>query len=197
MNNSTNLAIKAIIGLRSMAKISNAIGKDDDASKYQNQASLWVGSWKTQAFSSGHLTSTYGASETWGLIYNLYADKLLGMNLVSDDIYHAQDEFYTGRALSSDNFGFPFDSKAGGEVKSQWTMLTAATTNNAGVRDALIKSVHQKAIDIPNAAAFATSYNSQDGKVRSGRAREPYMVSSRRGKFFITLLSFALKYFCY
>ncbi|KAL0061627.1 hypothetical protein AAF712_011544 [Marasmius tenuissimus] len=171
MSNSTNLAIRAIIGLRSMAEISNTIGKGDDASKYQNQASLWVESWKTQAFSSGHLTSTYGASDSWGLTYNLYADKLLGMNLVSNDIYHAQDEFYTSRALSSDKFGFPFDSnKADGEVKSQWTLLTAATTNDAGVRDALIKSVHQKAIDISSAAAFATSYNSQDGKVRSGRA---------------------------
>ncbi|KAK1215076.1 hypothetical protein PQX77_022323 [Marasmius sp. AFHP31] len=170
MNNSTNLAVKAIIGVRSMAEISNAIGKGDDASKYQNQASLWVESWKTQAFSSGHLTSTYGASDSWSLTYNLYADKLLGMNLVSGDIYRAQDEFYTGRALSSDNFGFSFDSKAGGEVKSQWTMLTAAMTNDAAVRDALIGSVHKKAIDPSNIAAFATSYNSQDGKVRSGRA---------------------------
>ncbi|KAL0063805.1 hypothetical protein AAF712_009250 [Marasmius tenuissimus] len=170
MNNMTNLAIKGIIGVRSMAEISHTLGKGDDASKYQNQASSWVESWKTQAFSGGHLTATYGASNSWALMYNLYADKLLGMKLVSDDIYDAQDKFYAGQVLSSSKFGLPYDSNAVNSVKSHWTMLTAATTKDTGARDFFIKTVRDKALDSDNFAAFPTSYNSQDGKSISGRA---------------------------
>ncbi|KAK1219797.1 hypothetical protein PQX77_017461 [Marasmius sp. AFHP31] len=171
-DNMTNLAIKAIIGVRSMAEISHTLGKGDEASKYQNQASSWASSWRTQAFSSGHLTSTYGASDSWALIYNLYPDKLLRLGLVGDDIYDAQDNFYTGQGSSRDTFGFPFDSNAVGKVKSQWTLLTAATTKDVGVRNSLIKMVLDKVVDVSNITAFPTSYNSQDGKLESGSARQ-------------------------
>ncbi|KAJ8076169.1 hypothetical protein PM082_022154 [Marasmius tenuissimus] len=169
-DNMTNLAIKAIIGVHSMAEISHTLGKGEEASKYQNQASSWVNSWRIQAFSSGHLTSTYGASDSWALMYNLYPDKLLGLGLVGDDIYDAQDNFYTGQGSSRDTFGFPFDSNAVGKIKSQWTLLTAATTKEVGVRNSLIKMVLDKVIDVSNITAFATSYNSRDGKLESGSA---------------------------
>ncbi|KAL0061631.1 hypothetical protein AAF712_011548 [Marasmius tenuissimus] len=169
MNNMTNLAIKGIIGVRSMAEISHTLGKDNDAFKYQDQALSWVKSWKTQALSGGHLTATYGAPNSWALMYNLYADKLLGMKLVSDDIYDAQDTFYADQVLSSNKFGLPFDSNAAGNVKSHWTMLTAATMKDTGTRDFLIKTVRDKAIDNSSISAFPTSYNSLDGKIISGR----------------------------
>ncbi|KAL0578373.1 hypothetical protein V5O48_003625 [Marasmius crinis-equi] len=170
MNNMTNLAIKGIIGVRAMAEISHTVGKGDDASKYQNQASSWVTTWQTQASSDGHLTSTYSASNSWGLMYNLYPDKLLGMKLVSQDIYDAQDKFYSNQALSSSKFGLPYDSNAVNVVKSHWTMLTAATTKDISARDYFIKMVRDKVVDTSGFASFPTTYNAQDGKNPSGLA---------------------------
>ncbi|KIK65807.1 hypothetical protein GYMLUDRAFT_1027401, partial [Collybiopsis luxurians FD-317 M1] len=82
--NMTNLAIKGIIAIRSMAEISQAVGNYDDYNNYLNQSSSLVSQWQQLAGSSGHLTSTYGASSSWGLMYNLYPDKLLGFNLVDE-----------------------------------------------------------------------------------------------------------------
>ncbi|KAJ8076123.1 hypothetical protein PM082_022108 [Marasmius tenuissimus] len=169
MSNMTNLAIKGISGVHSMAEISYTLGESDDASKYQDQASSWVKSWSTQAFSGRHLTATYGAPNSWALMYNLYADKLLGMKLVSDDIYNAQDKFYAGQVLSSNKFRLPFNSNAAGNVKSHWTMLTAAMTKDTETRDFLIETVRYKAVDSSNISAFSTSYNSLDGEIISGR----------------------------
>ncbi|KIK65800.1 hypothetical protein GYMLUDRAFT_158570, partial [Collybiopsis luxurians FD-317 M1] len=82
--NMTNLAIKGIIAIRSMAEISQVVGNSDDYNSYLNQSSSLVSQWQQLAVSSNHLTSTYGASSSWGLMYNLYPDKLLGFNLVDE-----------------------------------------------------------------------------------------------------------------
>ncbi|KIK65815.1 hypothetical protein GYMLUDRAFT_158671, partial [Collybiopsis luxurians FD-317 M1] len=84
--NMTNLAIKGIIAIRSMAEISQAVGESDDYNSYSNEASSLASQWQSYAWSSGHLTLTYGNSSSWGLMYNLYPDKLLGFNLVNDDV---------------------------------------------------------------------------------------------------------------
>ncbi|KIK51207.1 hypothetical protein GYMLUDRAFT_181767, partial [Collybiopsis luxurians FD-317 M1] len=84
--NMTNLAIKGILAIRSMAEISQAVGESDDYNYYFNLASSFVSQWHSLANSSNHLTSTYGAPNSWGLMYNLYPDKLLGFNLVDDTV---------------------------------------------------------------------------------------------------------------
>ncbi|KIK65892.1 hypothetical protein GYMLUDRAFT_1027590, partial [Collybiopsis luxurians FD-317 M1] len=84
--NMTNLAIKGILAIRAMAEISRTVGELDDSNTYLNIASSLVSQWQTLAGSSGHLTSTYGASSSWGLLYNLYPDKLFGFNLVDDEV---------------------------------------------------------------------------------------------------------------
>ncbi|EEB88641.1 hypothetical protein MPER_13430, partial [Moniliophthora perniciosa FA553] len=66
-------------------------------------------------------------------------------------------------------FGVPFDSNIN-VAKSHWTLLTAATISDISARDSLIKGVYDKAVDLPNYAAFPSTYNSQDGKEVSGWA---------------------------
>ncbi|KAL0058813.1 hypothetical protein AAF712_014496 [Marasmius tenuissimus] len=85
-------------------------------------------------------------------------------------IYNAQDKFYVSQDLSSNKFGFSFDSNAIENVKSHWTMFTAATTKDIAVRDLFIQMVHVKAVNNSNFDAFPTSYSSQDGKVILGSA---------------------------
>ncbi|KAK1226777.1 hypothetical protein PQX77_010238 [Marasmius sp. AFHP31] len=197
--NMTNLAIKAIIGVRSMADISYTLGKGDDALRYQierltlldlqNQSSSWIEGWKVQAFSSGHLASVYGVNDSWSLMYNIYADKLLRMNLVGDDIYDAQDKFYGSQYPSSEHLalgpttheltlpdatlesvGFTASVLPTHLDFSDWTMLTAATIKDTAMRDFFITMVREKAVDNSNFGAFPTSYNSQDGRILSGSA---------------------------
>lgn len=103
----TNLAIKGIIGVKAMAQISHAVGNDADGQQYdvrrdyqvrvhpadrinvQSHAAALVGQWQSLALSSDqkHLLRVYNDQTSWALMYNLYADRLLGTNLVSDTVH--------------------------------------------------------------------------------------------------------------
>ncbi|KAF9256003.1 DUF1793-domain-containing protein [Marasmius fiardii PR-910] len=100
-NNMTNLAIKGIIGVRAMAEISHTLGRSDDASKYQNQASSWASTWQQLAVSNNHLVSTYSESDSWALMYNLYPDVLLGMKLISQEVRLKSSSFHSLLKLTS------------------------------------------------------------------------------------------------
>ncbi|KAH7104067.1 hypothetical protein BKA62DRAFT_768431 [Auriculariales sp. MPI-PUGE-AT-0066] len=72
--NQTNLAIKGIIGLKSMSVISDLLGKADKADEYKK----------------------YGASDSWGTAYNIFADKLLNLQFIPQEIYDKQNAWYKG-----------------------------------------------------------------------------------------------------
>jgi len=54
----------------------------------QNVASKYISQWTSLSGSSsvGHLESVYGDTASWGLMYNLFADKWMGTGLVGDDV---------------------------------------------------------------------------------------------------------------
>ncbi|KAK0233832.1 hypothetical protein IW262DRAFT_113460 [Armillaria fumosa] len=97
--NLTNLAIKGIIGIKAMSEISQALGRSQDAETYSSTATSYVEQWQIAAGSTGHLLSTYGSeASSWSLVYNLFADKLLGTELVDSSIYSNQDTWYSREA---------------------------------------------------------------------------------------------------
>ena len=94
-----------------MAEIAHALGEDADAVAYgvscgrpwpcipnlagtnrglQNQAASLLSSWLSLATSSGgsRLLGSYGNQQSWTLMYNLFADKLLGLNFVAQSVSH-------------------------------------------------------------------------------------------------------------
>ncbi|KAK0486184.1 hypothetical protein IW261DRAFT_1663945 [Armillaria novae-zelandiae] len=166
--NMTNLVIKGIIGIKAMSEISRALENNQDAEIYSvGQVSTWAGS-------TGHLLSTYGASadpSSWSLVYNLFADKLLGTALVDSFIYNNQDNFYSNEADStSARYGIPYDSSITNEAKTHWTMFAAGASSNSAVRDTLITLVHTKASTNTSAGVFPLSYSPSNGNQTTNRA---------------------------
>ncbi|KAK7045355.1 hypothetical protein VNI00_007604 [Paramarasmius palmivorus] len=163
--NLTNLALKGIIGVRAMAEISHTLGQGDDANRYQDIAAQWIRQWEASASadSDGHLKSSYNSnSSSWGMIYNIYADRLLGTNLVSQEIYDAQDAFYN-KFESGSKFGLPLTADSD-QVKYHWTLLTAATTEDPSTRTKLLRGVYEKAIDPNKQDAFPITYDIRANK---------------------------------
>ncbi|KAK7017972.1 hypothetical protein VNI00_018482 [Paramarasmius palmivorus] len=64
----------------------------------------------------------------------------------------------------------PCPSELGLLGGDNWTMLTAATANDASTRDSLLRGVYEKAVDNTLFAPFPSTYNIQDGKVVTGQA---------------------------
>ncbi|KAF9071443.1 DUF1793-domain-containing protein [Rhodocollybia butyracea] len=166
--NMTNLAIKGILAIRTMAEISNTLGKADDSNSYSSTASSLLSQWQTLAGSSGHLTSTYGSTTSWGLMYNMFPDKLFDFNFIPANIYSEQNTWY---GTGSSTFGLPFDSNLPTTAKSQWTLFTAATVNDTNIRDSLVSYVHSSASNLAHFAAFPTTYSTTDGSIQGGTAR--------------------------
>ena len=87
--NQTNLAIKGIVGIKAMSKIAAIVGDHAKAQNYSDIATSYVQQWQNLALSSDklHLTLNYGNDTSWGLAYNLYADKLLSTNVFPQSIF--------------------------------------------------------------------------------------------------------------
>ncbi|KAI1644047.1 DUF1793-domain-containing protein [Daldinia loculata] len=123
--NQTNLAIKGIVGLQAMSSISRVVGNPTDAAKFSDKATSYYDQWENLAIdpSGKHTLLAYQWRSSWGLLYNIYFDKLLNMGLVNPKVYEMQSAWY---ASVSQTFGVPLDNRHH-YTKSDWEIWTAAT----------------------------------------------------------------------
>lgn len=129
LENQTNLALKGMIGLEAMSKIAGLVGNSADEKKYHEIAVDYIDKWQDLGIAHNedppHTTLSYGKNETWGLLYNLYSDKLLGFDLVPKHIYEMQDSFYP---TVKNKYGVPLDTRAQ-YTKGDWEAFTAAISS--------------------------------------------------------------------
>ncbi|KAF9259185.1 hypothetical protein L218DRAFT_1004159 [Marasmius fiardii PR-910] len=167
-NDQSNLAIKGMIGIAAMAKISQALGQESDSQMYFAKASELSSQWANLATNGGHITSSYNQPQSQPLVYNLYADVLLRTSVVNSSIYSQQTKLYEILAANASAFGIPFDDSTQatqGLVSAPWTIFTAATATQNTTRDKLIDMVHSKASSNSTEGNFPTTYRSSDGEV--------------------------------
>ncbi|KAI0633522.1 hypothetical protein C8Q77DRAFT_1217900 [Trametes polyzona] len=161
--NMSNLALKGIIGVKAMARISQALGMQLDAQNYNARADALMASWEALAISrdqSPHAVASYGddPKNSWTLLYNAYADHLLGTGLVSQKLTRDQTSYY--RALVNQFFDDDGDSR----TSTAWTLFTAATVSDEDVRDSLIQQVWNAASFKGVGPPFSIEYDvSSDG----------------------------------
>ncbi|KAL2264443.1 hypothetical protein VTK26DRAFT_8 [Humicola hyalothermophila] len=121
--NQTNLAIKGIIGLQAMSRIAQMTNNTDE---FGDIARSYLESWKSLAVNFNatppHTTLSYGDDESHGLLYNIYADKLLGLNFIDQSIFDMQSDFY--RTIANE-YAVPLDTRHTW-TKSDWEMFAAA-----------------------------------------------------------------------
>ncbi|KAJ8483511.1 hypothetical protein ONZ51_g4652 [Trametes cubensis] len=172
--NMTNLVIKGIIGVKAMAEISRALGQDLDAQQYDSHAAALVGSWQSLATSSDqqHILGTYGDQSSWALMYNIYADLLLGTNIVSQTLLKSQTAFYNSLFNSGNllSYGIPLDSFFGHQTSAAWQLFTAATVQDSGVQGRLIDGVWARANYNGTSGTFPDAYDASTGATTSGTA---------------------------
>ncbi|KAF7368334.1 hypothetical protein MVEN_00154800 [Mycena venus] len=160
--NVTNLALKGIIAVQAMSEISQLMGQTADAQKYattaKNSMQSWVG---LTTLPSGQLRWTYGDT-TYGLMYNLLADKLLQLNLVPSSVYSGESTTLT-KIAAQETFGFPLSNDSNSNARSDWTSFSAAAAPDTATRNLLISSVRKYASSNLTKGTFPTLYNAQNG----------------------------------
>ncbi|KAK3316675.1 hypothetical protein B0H66DRAFT_301362 [Apodospora peruviana] len=135
--NQTNLAIKGIIGLKAMSQIAEKTSNED---KWGDTANDYLQKWKGLGINTAadppHTTLSYGDNSSHGLLYNIYADKLLDLKFIDQPIFDMQSKFYPTIALE---YGVPLDTRHTW-TKSDWEMFAAAVASD-DTRDMFISKL--------------------------------------------------------
>jgi hypothetical protein len=153
-----NLALKGIVGIGAMSRIASAAGQTADAAHYLAIARDYIGRWSQMAVDSSgdHLKLAYDQDGTWSQKYNGYADRVLGLHLVSDSVVAEEAAWYLSRA---NTYGVPLDVRHT-YTKNDWEMWTAAwLSEHRDIRDLLIESVYEFATTSGTRAAMTDWYD--------------------------------------
>ncbi|KAK3061004.1 hypothetical protein LTS18_007231, partial [Coniosporium uncinatum] len=146
--NQTNLALKGIIGIAAMAQIANLTGHEADAANCTQTSNDYIEQWYTLGTSDlsdpPHTTFAYGQKDTHGLLYNLFADRELGLDLVVQDTYDQHSAFYPTVA---EEFG-----------------MFAAAVADGGTRDVFIGKLAQWIDVTPTSLALTDLYDTGTGE---------------------------------
>jgi len=148
--NQTNLALKGIIGIAAMAQIANLTGHEADAANCTQTSNDYIEQWYTLGTSDlsdpPHTTFAYGQKDTHGLLYNLFADRELGLDLVVQDTYDQHSAFYPTVA---EEFGVALDAR--GNIYHQGE-LADVRRGRRGRRDA--RCVHRQVGTVDRCHAY-------------------------------------------
>ena len=166
--NQTNLALKGIIGLEAMSQMARIIGETADADNYtaiaHDYITRWVDLGINKADNPPHSILNYGNETTHGLLYNLYNDRLLGLNLVPQEIYDIQSAFYP---TIKEKYGVPLDTRNPYYTKSDWEVFCAAVASKE-TRDMFIGDLAKWVNETANSHPFTDLYQTNDGTQPSG-----------------------------
>ncbi|KAH9027610.1 hypothetical protein EDB85DRAFT_2091839 [Lactarius pseudohatsudake] len=150
-DNQTNLAIKGIIAIEAMSKMSSIVKRDADVDKYSSTAASLYAQWKSLALTSDkHLLAIYDQVGSWTLGYNLFADVWLNTSVVESSVYGGQSTFINNNlTLNFSNSGLPVDNLDSVDVTLGWCMFAAAMMPNPDQRTNLISGVHNREYTYP------------------------------------------------
>ncbi|KAF8194036.1 hypothetical protein K438DRAFT_1969332 [Mycena galopus ATCC 62051] len=183
--NNTNLALEGIIAIRGMAEIIQIMSEAADAQKYEvcrgtltaeshptydysGVGKNLIRSWVKLKSASGLLGWTYGYT-TFGLMYNLLADKLFQLDLVPESIFAEESTNSLNNATQIPRFGFPLGSSTSG-TRPDWTLFSAAAALDTSTHNLLISAVRKHASFNSTNATFPTRYDVETGLILEGFA---------------------------
>jgi hypothetical protein len=168
---SSNLALKGIVGIGAMSVIAHAAGRTADRARYHGIATNYIGQWVGKSMDSAHqhLKLAYDQNGTWSLKYNGYADRLLGLDLIPDNVVDLESAWYAGHA---NTFGVELDPRHS-YTKTDWEFWTAGFLGDAAdIRTLLVRSVYRFANETGGRVPFTDWYDTITGN-RQGFAARP------------------------
>lgn len=137
----SGLALKGILGMATFAKISGLVGNTTQQQFYENAVAQYMPIWRNESMHNDgtHLKMEYNVTDGYQFKYNSLHDKLLGLNVVPEDIYSLEADYYLTKV---EPYGIPFVSTHD-YTKSDWEMWTAAAFGEANpeLRSQLIETL--------------------------------------------------------
>ncbi|CAG2116082.1 unnamed protein product [Medioppia subpectinata] len=162
LTNSTNLSVKAIVGIGAMAQLAEVTGNEADRQLFRRTAEKYVTEWirlGDDPFNK-HIKMTYNSDNTWFMMYNLYADVLLDTKLVPESIYKQQDQWYK---QVINYYGLQLGSVTA-DTRFCWMMFTAAASGDTRLRQTVFDRTAQWLRETPTRQPFSDAANTITGE---------------------------------
>ncbi|KID76102.1 Glutaminase A [Metarhizium brunneum] len=163
--NQTNLAIKGIIALQAMSEVATRAGFEDESSKYSTLAKEYLEFWTEHGVNAeaGHSMLQYDNKDSYGLLYNIYPDKLLGLDFIPQEIYDMQSDFYL---KTQKEYGVILDTR-NVWTKVDWELFAAAVAKPE-TQNMFISKIARWINETPTWRAFTDLYDVNTGGYPGG-----------------------------
>ena len=161
-----NLSIKATLALGAYADIARMLDDTKAYDAYMDTARKNAKAWEEMARDGDHYMLAFGNPGTWSQKYNLVWDKLLGLNLFSEDVARREVAYYREK---QNRYGLPLDSRET-YTKLDWIVWTASLGDQRDF-EAFIDPVFQFLHETPSRVPMSDWYWTQDAKQRGFQAR--------------------------
>lgn len=173
-----NLAVKAAVALAGFAALFEENGGDGSA--YRKEAERRAALIKAEG---SPLPLSFGDKGTYGVKYNLFADKLLGTGLFSD-IYEAEADCCLAHM---NRYGTPLDVRKD-YGKSDWLMWAAALTDDTDKRKTFMAALGRYLRETPDRIPFGDWYDTAAGEAQKYGGGLMFRNRSVQGGCFAPLL---------
>ena len=161
-----NLSAKAIVGVKSFARILTGLNEFERAAEYDEKAAAMAKSWLERAQTAeGHTALTFDGIG-WSMKYNLVWDKVMHLGLLPDEFYSKETKSYLPRI---NEFGLPLDSRRT-YTKSDWILWCAAMAD-AEDFPAFIKPIVHYLRTTSTRVPFSDWYDTVSGRYQEFIAR--------------------------
>jgi hypothetical protein len=163
----TNLALKAILALRSYADLAGQLGHPEVAEKYGAMAKEMSAKWITMADDGTHYRLAFDKPGTWSQKYNLVWDRILGYDLFPPALAKKEIAFYKTK---QNEYGLPLDNRAT-YTKLDWLIWTATLADNQKDFQAIAHDGYKFANETSTRVPLSDWYMTTDGKQKGFQAR--------------------------
>ena len=167
MPRNANLSLKAVIGIGAYGRICAALGQDEEGNRYLDTARSYAKKWCEMAKDDGHTVLAFGQPGTWSAKHNLIWDRILGLNLIPQEIGDAEIAWYK---KVQGKYGLPVDSRTN-TCLIDWAMWSIALARDPQDFKALVEPIWNYANETPNRVPLGDWYFSTDAKHKGMQAR--------------------------
>jgi hypothetical protein len=163
----TNLALKAILALRSYADLAEQLGHSEQSAKYTATSKEMAAKWVTMADDGTHYRLAFDKPGTWSQKYNLVWDRILGYDIFPVAVAKKEIAYYKTRQNA---FGLPLDNRAT-YTKLDWLIWTATLADNQKDFQTIAHFGYKFANETPTRVPLSDWYTTTDGKQKGFQAR--------------------------